>query len=92
MILNWTSQLTHVAGAAVPAKRLSGPGDTYCTTAALALALGHRCGHAALLAAMDAGRWVSGRPPAASLAELEEEVRRRPEMTERHLPIPAVAA
>ena len=92
MILNWTSHLTQVSAAGVTAKRLHGAGDTYSTTALLATALGHRFGHAALLAALDAARWVSGHAPTASLAELEEELRRRPEMTERHLPFPVEAA
>jgi sugar/nucleoside kinase (ribokinase family) len=92
MLLGPGPHLTHVPAPAVTAARLGGDGDVYCTTMMQATALGRPPGVAAALAAMDAARWVSGRSPAATLAELEEEVRRRPEMTERIVPFPGRAA
>jgi sugar/nucleoside kinase (ribokinase family) len=92
LVLGGDGELVHVPAAQVEARRLCGAGDVFCTTALLALARNHPRGHAALLAAMEAARWVSGRPPATSLAELDDEVRRRPEMTARPVPFPAQAA
>src|SRR5439155_11925526 len=83
--------LIHVPAVNVEASRLTGAGDICASTAALAEALGKSAEDAALLAAVDAGRWVSGRAPASSLAELEDELRRRPEMSARFIPFPAVA-
>jgi len=91
MILNGSTYLLQVSAAKVQPRRLSGARATYAATAMLGRALGHRCGHAARLAAMDAARWVAGQWPASSLAVLEQEAGRHPELVEYVFPFPGEA-
>lgn len=75
--VSWANQspLVHVAAPKVAAICLVGAGDSFAATTCLSAAAGAPLGRACLLGHLDAARVVSGRPPAGSLRELDDEVK-----------------
>lgn len=88
LMMNHVPYLTHAAAASVPICNLVGSGDTLMTTATLSAASGASDGRCCLRGNMEAARHIAGRPPAGSLSELDYEIARHPEMTERQLSLP----
>ncbi|MBI4583241.1 MAG: hypothetical protein HY717_04380 [Planctomycetes bacterium] len=87
VVTSGESFLAHATAAQVDPVTSTGAGDTHATTASLSALTGASDRLNCLRGNIDAARLVAGKPLAASLAELDDEIATHPEMVVTVIPI-----